>query len=134
MVDETSGVGQSAAGMGQVQRAMCAGMLLLQAMVLFLTTPVLLSLTDVDTVAALVIGLGLTLACFVAAGTMRRPLGGPLGWGVQVASIALGVVIMAMFALGLIFLTLYAGSWFLGARIDRERAERETLEPPPVEQ
>ena len=30
-----------------------------------------------------------------------------------------------MFALGVVFLALYAGSCFLGARIDRERAERE---------
>ena len=43
------------------------------------------------------------------------------------ASLALGFVVTAMFALGVVFLALYAGSWFLGARIDRERAEREAL-------
>ena len=111
--------------MGRIQRACCSGMLLLEAVVLFLTTPVMLSLTDVDTVAALVVGVGLTLACFVAAGGMRASWGGPLGWVVQVAAIALGVVVPVMFALGAVFLALYAGSWFLGARIDRERAERE---------
>ncbi len=100
-------------------------MLLLEAVVLFLTTPVMLSLTDVDTVAALVVGLGLTVACFVAAGGMRASWGGPLGWAVQVCAIGLGFVVPVMFALGAVFLSLYAGSWFLGARIDRERAERE---------
>jgi hypothetical protein len=103
---------------------MCAGMLLLQAVVVFLTTPVLLVLTDVSTAVGLALGLGLTLACIVAAGTMRRPLGGRLGWAVQVASILLGFLVTVMFALGLVFGALYAGAWFLGAKIDRERAER----------
>jgi hypothetical protein len=37
-----------------------------------------------------------------------------------------------MFGLGAVFLALYAGSWFVGARIDRERAEREAAGPAPV--
>jgi hypothetical protein len=112
-------------GMGRIQRAMCSGMLGLQSVVLLLTTPVLLVLTEVSTVLSLAIGLGLTVACLVAAGAMRRRLGPVLGWGVQVASIALGFVIPAMFALGVVFLALFGGSWFLGATIDRERAQRE---------
>jgi uncharacterized membrane protein YciS (DUF1049 family) len=110
--------------MGRIQRAMCAGMLMLQAVVVFLTTPVLLVLTDVDTVIGLLLGLGLALACIVAAGTMGRSFGGRLGWAVQVASILMGFLVTAMFALGLVFGSLYAGSWFLGAKIDRERLER----------
>ncbi len=119
--------GRSPAGMGKVQRAMCSGMLGLQSVVLLLTTPVLLVLTDVGTATGLAIGLGLTLVCLVAAGAMRRRTGAWLGWGVQLASIALGIVIPVMFALGVVFLSLYGGSWFLGARIDRERALREAV-------
>ena len=37
--------------------------------------------TDVDTAAALVVGLGLTVACLVAAGLLRAPVGGALGLG-----------------------------------------------------
>lgn len=110
--------------MGAVQRAMCAGMLGLQAVVLFLTTPVLLSLTEVGTAVGVAVGVGLTLLCLVAAGTMRRRVGAWLGWLVQLLSIAMGLVITVMFALGAVFLALYGGSYFLGARIDRERAER----------
>jgi hypothetical protein len=55
---------------------------------------------------------------------MRSRVGGALGWAVQVASLALGFVVPAMFALGVVFLALYAGSWVLGTRIDREREER----------
>ena len=98
---------------------------MLQAVVLGLTTPVLIALTDVGTGVALAVGLGLTVLCIVAAGTMRRGgVGGALGWVVQAASLALGFLITAMFALGVVFGSLYAGAWFLGARIDRERAER----------
>jgi hypothetical protein len=125
----TSVGGLLAPAMGRVQRAMCSGMLGLQSMVLLLTTPVMLTLTDVDTAVALVVGLGLTVACVVAAGLMRRPGGGLLGWAVQLASISLGFVVPVMFALGAIFIALYGGSWVLGARIDRERTEREQAEP-----
>ena len=111
--------------MGKVQRAMCAGILGLQVLALVPFTPVLLVLTDIDTGLALAIGLGLIVACLVAAGTMRRAIGGPLGWAVELVTVALGVVVPVMFGLGAVFLALYAGSWFLGAKIDRERAERE---------
>ncbi len=111
--------------MGRIQRSMCAGMLGLEAVVLFLTTPVLLTLTDVSTGVGLAVGLGLTLACLVAAGLMRRRVGAALGWAVQAGALALGFLIPAMFALGLVFLALYAGAYVLGGRIDRERAERE---------
>lgn len=110
--------------MGRVQRSMLAGMLMLQAVVLFLTTPVMLTLTDIDTAVALAVGIGLTIACIVAAGLMRRRAGGVLGWAIQGASVLLGFVVSVMFALGAVFAALYAGAWFLGARIDRERAER----------
>ena len=110
--------------MGRIQRAMCAGMLGLQSVVLLLTVPVMLSLTEVGTTVALVVGGGLTVACLVAAGMMRRPVGGLLGWAVQVASLLMGFVVPVMFALGVVFLALYAGSWTLGQRIDREREER----------
>jgi hypothetical protein len=113
--------------MGRIQRAMCAGMLGLEAVVLFLTTPVMLTLTEVRTTVALTVGLGLTLMCLVAAALMGRPLGVVLGWSVQAAAIALGFVVTVMFALGVVFLALYGGSWVLGRRIDRERAEREAL-------
>src|SRR3954451_13607854 len=110
---------------GRVQRSLCAGMLGLEAMVVFLTTPVMLTVTDVSTRTGLVAGLGLTVACVVGAGLMRSRAGFVLGWAVQVAAIALGFVVPVMFGLGAVFLALYAGAVFLGSKIDRERAERE---------
>ena len=110
------------------QRAMCAGMLTLQAIVLFLTGVVLIGLSDLGAGWSLAIGGGLAVACFVAAGLMRRPVGFWLGHTIQVVTLALGFVVPAMFFLGVLFAALWFGSYALGARIDRERAEREVLE------
>jgi hypothetical protein len=114
--------------MRSAQRSMCATMLALQAVVLGLTTPVMISVAAVPVSTALLVGLGLTVACVVVAGMLRRPWAFAVGWGIQVASLALGVVITMMFVLGAIFTALWAGAYFLGAKIDRERAEREVLE------
>ncbi len=116
--------------MRSIRRSMCAGMLGLQAVVLFLVGVTLPSVTDVSPGTGIGIGLGLAVLCVVAAGLMRRPLGLALGWAVQAVTIGLGFVITAMFALGLVFLALYGGAYVLGTRIDRERAERIAAETP----
>ena len=116
--------------MRSVQRAMCSGMLGLQAVVLLLVGVTLPAVTDVSPGAGVGIGTGLAVLCVLAAGLMRRPVGLWLGWAIQVLSIGLGFVVTAMFALGVVFLALYAGSARLGAKIDRERAERLALEEP----
>jgi hypothetical protein len=114
--------------MRSLQRSMCAAMLSLQAVVLGLTTPVMISVADVSVGTALWIGLGLTVACVLTAGMLRRPWAYYLGWAIQVASLALAVVVPMMVVLGVIFGSLWAGAYFLGAKIDRERAERAVLD------
>lgn len=111
-----------------MRRSMCAGMLVLQAVVLFLTGVVTIGMTDIGAVASLSLGLGLAVLCVLAAGMLGRPGGYPLGWLVQVVSIGLGFVIPAMFFLGVVFAGLWATSYFLGIKIDRERAERQVLQ------
>jgi hypothetical protein len=107
---------------------MCAGMLGLQAVVLFLTGVVSIGTTDIGAGTSLALGLGLAVLCVVAAGMLGRPGGYALGWLVQLVSIALGLVITAMFFLGVVFAILWGTSYFLGIRIDRERGERQVLE------
>jgi hypothetical protein len=114
--------------MRSVQRSMCAAMLILQAVVLGLTTPVMISVSGVDVSTALWVGLGLTVACIVTAGMLRRPWAYLVGWVIQVASFGLGFVIPMMFLLGAIFASLWAGAYFLGRKIDVEKAERAGLE------
>ena len=113
---------------GSAQRAMCAAMLSLQAVVLFLSGVVLIGVSDLGAGAALGIGAGLAAACILTAGLLRHRWAYYLGWAVQAASLALGLVVPTMVLLGVIFTALWAGAFFLGARIDREKAEREVLE------
>jgi hypothetical protein len=113
---------------GSIRRALCAGMLVLQAVVLFLTGVVSIGMTDIGAVASLAMGLGLAVLCVLAAGMLGRPFGYALGWLVQGVSIGLGFVITAMFFLGLVFGALWVTAYVLGTRIDRERAERQVLE------
>jgi len=105
-----------------MQRRLCAAILALEAVVLGLSTPVLISVESVDTARALWIGLGLTVACVVAAGLLRHAWAYYLGWAIQVAAIALGFEITAMFALGAIFLLLWLTAVRLGRTIDRDKA------------
>jgi hypothetical protein len=116
---------------GSARRALCAAMLVLQAVVLFLTGVVSVGVTDLGAGASLGMGLGLALLCVLAAGLLRVRAGYALGWLVQGASIALGFVVPLMFFLGVVFAALWAGSYVLGGRIDREKAERALLEEDP---
>ena len=114
--------------MRSAQRAMCAAMLTLQAVVMFLAGLVLIGAADVGVGTAVGTGLGFAAACVIAAGMLRRSWGYSLGWAIQVGAIAFGFVVPLMFAVGAVFAALWAGAYFLGAKIDRERAEREVLE------
>lgn len=108
-----------------MRRRLCVAILSLEAILLGLTTLVLLPLVDVSTGAALGIGLGLMAACILLCGLMRFGWAYALGWVVQLVAISLGTVISAMYVLGAVFLALWATAYFLGAKIERERAEWE---------
>jgi hypothetical protein len=105
------------------KRGMCAAILSLEAVTLGLTTPVMITVAHVATGTALVVGLGLTVACLLVAGLLRSEWAYAAGWLIQVAAVALGFVIPLMFVLGLIFGLLWGTAYFLGRRIERERAE-----------
>jgi hypothetical protein len=111
-----------------MQRRLCSAILLLESIVLGLSTPVLISVESVDQDRALWIGLGLAAACVVTAGLLRRSWAYYLGWAIQVAAIVLGFEIGAMFALGAIFLVLWLTAIRLGRTIDRDRAAYEASE------
>jgi len=111
-----------------LRRSLCAGILVLQAVVLFLTGVVTIGMTDLGVATSLSLGAGLAVLCVLAAGLLGRPGGYWLGWAVQVLSIALGFVTAPMFFLGVVFTALWATAYFLGARMDVERAERLVLE------
>lgn len=101
---------------------MCAAILALEAIVLALTTPVMINLVGVPWQTACAVGLGLCLACLLLAGLLRIEAAYVAGWVVQVAAIALGIVVPMMFVLGAIFALLWGTAYFLGRTIERERA------------
>ena len=83
----------------------------------------------VDTSRALWIGVGLAVACLVTAGLLRHSWAYSVGWAIQVAAIALGLEVTAMFALGAIFLALWITAVRLGRLIDRDRAAAGSSRP-----
>ncbi len=56
----------------------------------------------------------------VAAATLRRPFGQPLGWAAQVAGLALGFVTPIMFVVAGVFTGLWVAGYVLGRRIEAE--------------
>lgn len=105
------------------RRGMCAAVLSLEAITLGLTTPVMISVAGVDTSTAVWVGLGLAVACLLLAGLLRAEWAYSVGWVIQGAAIGLGFVIPLMFVLGAIFALLWGSAYFLGRKIERERAE-----------
>lgn len=104
-----------------MRRRLCAATLSLEAIVLALTAPVLISVADVDKATALATGLGLALLAVVAAGSLRSPVGYGLGHLVQVGALAMGLLLTSMVVLGLVFTALWITSYLLGQRIDLDR-------------
>jgi hypothetical protein len=101
---------------------MCAAILSLEAVVLGLTTPVMINLEDVPWRTAVWVGLGLCVACLILAGLLRSEVAYAVGWLIQIAAIGLGFVVPIMFVLGAIFALLWGAAYFLGRKIERERA------------
>lgn len=104
------------------RRGMCAAVLSLEAITLGLTTPVLITISDVAPGTAVAVGLGLAVVCLLLAGMLRAEWAYLAGYAVQVAAIGLGFVLPVMFVLGAVFAALWAGADLLGRKIERERA------------
>ncbi|HKE71642.1 MAG TPA: DUF4233 domain-containing protein [Nocardioidaceae bacterium] len=105
-------------------RTMCASVLGLQSVILFLTTPVLITVADVDVTWALVAGLGLGVLAIVAAASLRSPYGYWLGHLVQVGAVAMGLLLPVMFFLGAVFAGLWVLALVLGRRVEEAKAAR----------
>jgi hypothetical protein len=101
---------------------MCAAMLMLEAVILALAVPVMISVEDVSKPLALASGLGLALLCTLTAGALRRPQAYLVGHAIQVGAIGLGFLVTIMFFIGAIFAALWFGAFFLGRRIEADKA------------
>jgi hypothetical protein len=101
---------------------MCATMLALQFIVLGLSTPVLITIADVDAETSLAIGLGLAALCLVVAGLLRYEWAYYAGFAIQAATLVLGFVVPVIFVLGVVFGSLYTAAYLLGRKIELDRA------------
>ncbi len=105
------------------RRGMCAGILSLEAIALGLSSPVMIFQGDVDVTLALVVGLGLAVACLVVAGMLRKESAYHAGWLIQVGALAIGFAVPIMFFVGGLFTLLWGSAYFLGRKIEQERAD-----------
>lgn len=103
-------------------RGMCAAILTFEAILLGLAVPVMIGVEGVQPAVALTIGLGLAALCIVTAGMLRRPQAYYLGHGIQVAAIATGFIVPAMFFVGGLFAALWIGAYQLGRTIEADKA------------
>jgi len=105
-----------------VTARLAAATLALEAFVVFFATLVAATLSDAPDAAVWAAGGGLSLACLLAAGLARRPGGIVVGWVLQAALVVTGIWVPAMFALGAVFVAVWAWLLSVGRRIDRDRA------------
>lgn len=99
-------------------RAIAAAVLVFEGLVVLFATLVALDLTDAEPATLWSLGGGLAAACVLAAGLLRRPWGYVVGSVLQLAVVAAGFVVPAMFVLGAVF----AGLWFLVLHLGRKVA------------
>lgn len=106
-------------------RSLAAIVLTFEALVLALTTPVLISIAEVETGVAVGLGLGLAALAVIAAGLLRTRAGYVLGTVVQAGALGLGFVVPVMFVLGAAFAAFWVLAIYLGFRIeDAKRAQQ----------
>lgn len=103
-------------------RGMCAAMLSLEAIILALAVPVMISVEGVAKPLALGLGLGLALLCILTAGLLGRPHAYVVGHVIQLAVICLGFLVPVMFLVGAMFAALWLGAFFFGRRIEADKS------------
>ena len=106
------------------RRMMCASVLGFESIVLALSSIVLISVEGMSRTWGLVIGLGLAIAALVIAGLLRLEAAYYAGFALQVAALAVGIVVPAMIVVALLFGGLWTAAYLLGRKIEREQAAR----------
>jgi hypothetical protein len=106
-------------------RAMAAAVLGFESVVLFLSTPVMIQVSEVSQGPALFAGLGLAGVALALCGLLRFRWAYVAGSVLQLAALALGFLVPTMFVLGAIFAALWVAALVLGRRVDAVKAARE---------
>lgn len=112
-------------GTRSARQQFAATILVLEAFVVGFAALVAFGLRAADPAVIWGLGGGLALSLVLAAGVLGRPGGYVVGSVLQVAVLAVGVVVPMMWVVGGVFVILWIVALRLGGRIDRERSERE---------
>lgn len=111
---------------GQITRRLCSASLLAQAISVFFGALVAWQLDRVfgegDGSRLLLAGSAVAVLCVLAAGALRTRAGIWLGWLCQVLTVAGGLLLPAMFIVGVLFAVLWWVCLSNGLRIDADRA------------
>jgi hypothetical protein len=113
------------------QESLGAIVLGFEVIVVFLAALVAFGLRSLPAATALGGGGVLILAMLVTLGLLRFRWGYAVGWAVEIAIVATGFVLPAMFVVGGFFAILWAYCMIQGARIDREKAAAQRAQPQP---
>jgi Protein of unknown function (DUF4233) len=109
-----------------------AATLLLEAIVLGLSTPVMIVVGGVPKALGLTCGLGLGLLAAVASGLQSRRGGRLVGSLVQVGAVALSLLEPMMAIVGVLFALCWVATLLLEDRVRRIRREKGLDQPQPV--
>jgi hypothetical protein len=105
-------------------RGIRAALLVFESLVIFFATLVALDLSDVDHALLWWVGGGGAVLALALAGLLRRPWAVAAASVLQVAVVASGVVVPAMFFLGLVFAGLWFFALYLGRKVEHAQAGR----------
>lgn len=112
-----------------IRRMLAAVVLAFESLVVFFAALVAKDLSSLGLATALWVGGGLAVACLVAAGLLRTPIGWAVGWVLQVLVLATGFWVRMMFILGVVFAGLWVAALRIGERIDQEKADYAAAHP-----
>jgi hypothetical protein len=103
---------------GNPMRVVLMTVLIFEVIVLGLAIPVMIFVSNVPAAAAAGFAGGAAVLALVAAGLLRSRVGYVLGWLVQLAGLALGLLTTSMFIVGAILAGVWLLAFVLGKRLD----------------
>lgn len=114
-------------------RTLCSSTLLAESLVIGFAGLVAMRLTALSPATVWAVCGPAMALCVLLCGAATRRGGVALGWALQLALVASGIVVPMMFALGLVFAVLWWAAVHYGRRVDALRAEGtgETRAPVP---
>ncbi|MEY4499420.1 MAG: hypothetical protein RL319_408 [Actinomycetota bacterium] len=108
-----------------VKRMLGSILLAFEAFIVFFATLVAFGLKAADGPTVWAVGLTLSFLCILTPGILGRKYSYYWGWALQIALIALGFWVVAMFYIGVLCACLWAWAMIAGGTIDRAKAAYE---------